>query len=94
MRGEGLSEIAGQAVVETEDYLQDTRQFADGTTEALSMDKSNVLKYYLADETWIAVRPSGTEPKIKFYIGVVADSLEATQAKIKVYEAALNELTA
>ena len=94
LRGEGLSEIAGQAVVETEDYLQDTRQFADGTTEALGMDKSNVLKYYLADETWIAVRPSGTEPKIKFYIGVVADSLEATQAKIKAYEAALNDLTA
>lgn len=94
LRGEGLSEIAGQAVVETEDYLQDTRQFADGTTEALGMDKSNVLKYYLADETWIAVRPSGTEPKIKFYIGVVADSLEATQAKVKAYEAALNDLTA
>lgn len=94
LRGEGISEIAGQTVVETEDYLQDTRQFADGTTEALGMDKSNVLKYYLADETWIAVRPSGTEPKIKFYIGVVADSLEATQEKIKAYEAALNDLTA
>ncbi|MGH2101860.1 phospho-sugar mutase [Aerococcus urinaeequi] len=94
LRGEGLSEIAGQAVVETEDYLQDTRRFADGTTEALRMDKSNVLKYYLADETWIAVRPSGTEPKIKFYIGVVADSPEATQAKVKAYEAALNDLTA
>ncbi|MFE0441365.1 phospho-sugar mutase [Aerococcus sp. NPDC058936] len=94
LRGEGLSEIAGQAVVETEDYLKNTRQFADGTTEALGMDKSNVLKYYLADETWIAVRPSGTEPKIKFYIGVVADSLEATQAKVKAYEAALNDLTA
>lgn len=94
LRGEGLSEIAGQSVVETEDYLQNTRRFADGTTEALGMDKSNVLKYYLADETWIAVRPSGTEPKIKFYIGVVADSLEATQAKVKAYEAALNDLTA
>lgn len=93
LRGEGLKEIAGQPVVETEDYLQDTRQFADGRTEALGMEKSNVLKYYLADETWIAVRPSGTEPKIKFYIGVVADSLEATQAKIKAYEEALNELT-
>ncbi|OFU48181.1 phospho-sugar mutase [Aerococcus sp. HMSC10H05] len=94
LRGEGLSEIAGQKVVETEDYLQDTRQFADGRSESLGMEKSNVLKYYLADETWIAVRPSGTEPKIKFYIGVVADSPEATQAKIQAYEAALNELTA
>lgn len=94
LRGEGLNEIAGQQVVETEDYLQDTRQFADGSTEALGMEKSNVLKYYLADETWIAVRPSGTEPKIKFYIGVVADSLEATRAKIEAYETALNELTA
>ena len=76
LRGEGLSEIAGQKVVETEDYLQDTRQFADGRSESLGMEKSNVLKYYLADETWIAVRPSGTEPKIKLYINAVSKNNE------------------
>lgn len=94
LRGEGLSEIAGEKVQVTEDYLENTRVFADGRKEMLGMDQSNVLKYYLADETWIAVRPSGTEPKIKFYIGAVADSSEATQEKIKAYEAALNDLTA
>lgn len=94
LRGEGLSEIAGEKVQVTEDYLENTRVFADGQKEMLGMDQSNVLKYYLADETWIAVRPSGTEPKIKFYIGAVADSSEATQEKIKAYEAALNDLTA
>jgi len=94
LRGEGLSEIAGQKVEVTEDYLEDSRVFADGRSEAMSMEKSNVLKYYLADETWIAVRPSGTEPKIKFYIGAVADSSEATQAKVEAYQTALNELTA
>ena len=91
MRGEGLSEIAGHSCWNW-DYLQDMPRWRYYWSSG--MDKSNVLKYYLADETWIAVRPSGTEPKIKFYIGVVADSLEATQAKIKAYEAALNELTA
>lgn len=94
LRGEGLSEIAGTKVVQTEDYLQDTRVFADGRTESLGMDKSNVLKYYLEDETWIAIRPSGTEPKIKFYIGAVADSNEATQEKIDTYSAALKDFTA
>ena len=52
------------------------------------------MKYILADESWIAVRPSGTEPKIKFYIGVKAESSEAAAQKIKDLQAAIEELTA
>jgi phosphoglucomutase len=47
----------------------------------------------LEDESWIAVRPSGTEPKIKFYIGVKADSDANATQKIADLEAAINEIT-
>lgn len=46
-----------------------------------SLPKSNVLKYFLSDGSWFAVRPSGTEPKIKFYFGVVADRQKAADEK-------------
>ena len=49
-----------------------------------------MLKYTLADGSWIAVRPSGTEPKIKFYIAVVGESNEDSQAKIVNIEAEIN----
>jgi phosphoglucomutase len=48
-----------------------------------------VLRYVLDDETWIAIRPSGTEPKLKFYIGTSADSLDAANAKLADFEKAL-----
>lgn len=54
---------------------------------------SDVLKYTLEDESWIAVRPSGTEPKIKFYIGVKGNSSEDAANKIAELEAAINEIT-
>ena len=45
---------------------------------------SDVLKYTLEDESWIAVRPSGTEPKIKFYIGVKGETAEAAEQKLLI----------
>ena len=50
-------------------------------------------KYTLEDESWIAVRPSGTEPKIKFYIGVKGDTAEAAEQKIADLQAAIEEIT-
>ena len=52
--------------------------------------RKSVLKYTLADGFWIVVRPSGTEPKIKFYIAVVGESNEDSQAKIANIEAEIN----
>ena len=63
---------------------------ADGTVTNLTTPPSDVLKYTLADGSWIAVRPSGTEPKIKFYIAVVGESNEDSQAKIANIEAEIN----
>ena len=74
----------------TEDFKAQTSTAADGTVTALTTPPSDVLKYTLADGSWIAVRPSGTEPKIKFYIAVVGDSNEDAQAKIAAIEAEIN----
>ncbi|MCO8286170.1 phospho-sugar mutase [Tetragenococcus halophilus] len=87
------TEFAGTKVVQTEDFKQLIRKNAAGTTEKLSTPPSDVLKYTLEDDSWLAIRPSGTEPKIKFYIGVKADSDERAQQKIELLQAAINEIT-
>ena len=73
-----------------EDFKAQTSTAADGTVTALTTPPSDVLKYTLADGSWIAVRPSGTEPKIKFYIAVVGESNEDSQAKIANIEDEIN----
>ena len=73
-----------------EDFKAQTSTAADGTVTALTTPPSDVLKYTLADGSWIAVRPSGTEPKIKFYIAVVGESNEDSQDKIANIEAEIN----
>ena len=50
--------------------------------EDINLPKSNVLKYFLDDGTWVCLRPSGTEPKIKFYFGVKGDSMEGATEKL------------
>lgn len=72
--------IAEIAVVRVEDYLTSIAAYADGTTEPIVLPKENVLKFVLEDNSWIAIRPSGTEPKCKFYYGVVRDSKAAAEA--------------
>ena len=78
------------AITVVEDFKAQTATAADGTVTNLTTPPSDVLKYTLADGSWIAVRPSGTEPKIKFYIAVVGDNNEDSQAKITAIEAEIN----
>lgn len=81
------SEIAGVTVVRVEDYLTGIATLQDGTTGPIDLPKENVLKFILEDNSWIAIRPSGTEPKCKFYFGVVKDSKEqAEEAMEKLVE--------
>jgi phosphoglucomutase len=64
-------EIAGSKVVMIKDYqLQKSQDLISGKEEAINLPKSNVLQFFTADGSKISVRPSGTEPKIKFYFGV------------------------
>ena len=76
-------------VIKTEDFLAQTATSAAGV-EKLTTPPSNVLKYTLADDSWIAVRPSGTEPKIKFYFATVGDDLTDAEAKIANIEKEIN----
>lgn len=83
------SQFNATDIVLTEDFQAQTAKSDQGTI-ALTTPPSNVLKYTLADDSWFAVRPSGTEPKIKFYIATVGDSLEEANAKIATIEEEIN----
>jgi len=69
-------------VLRTRDYDQDViRDVKTGETTTTGIPKSNVLYFELTEDAWLCVRPSGTEPKIKIYFGVVGSSLEDADAK-------------
>ncbi|TKN14355.1 phospho-sugar mutase [Enterococcus faecalis] len=92
-REQAPTEFAGIQVAQTEDFKELTRTFADGQTEQLQTPPSDVLKYHLEDGSWIAIRPSGTEPKIKFYLATKVTSSSEASEKIAAFEAVVNELT-
>ncbi|MEK5216847.1 phospho-sugar mutase [Psychrobacillus sp. FSL H8-0487] len=84
VRTNRITEVAGIHVTSQEDYLHSTRMFTDGReTEELFLPKSNVIKYFLADGSWVCVRPSGTEPKIKYYFGVLSGTEVESKEKLK-----------
>ncbi|HFH1537841.1 TPA: phospho-sugar mutase [Streptococcus pneumoniae] len=89
-RNNAPTEWNATAITVVEDFKAQTATVADGTVTNLTTPPSDVLKYTLADDSWIAVRPSGTEPKIKFYIAVVGETNEESQAKITNIEAEIN----
>ncbi|EID27319.1 phosphoglucomutase/phosphomannomutase, alpha/beta/alpha domain I [Streptococcus mitis SK575] len=90
-RNSAPKEWNATAITVVEDFKAQTATAADGTVTNLTTPPSDVLKYTLADGSWIAVRPSGTEPKIKFYIAVVGETNEESQAKIANIEAEIND---
>ncbi|ACJ82115.1 phospho-sugar mutase [Bacillus paranthracis] len=76
-------EVAGLTVVSVEDYKASiVTSLQDGHKEEIHLPKSNVLKYQLEDGSWFCLRPSGTEPKIKFYFGVKDSSLQNSEQKL------------
>lgn len=80
-------EFGGVSVTKIEDYQSRERIYVlEEKYETIHLPKSNVLKYYLKDGSWVAVRPSGTEPKIKFYFGVTSSSMEESKRRIKKLE--------
>lgn len=86
------TEFGAIKVTTIEDYKEGTRRNAEGQTEEIKLSRADVLKYYLEDGSWLAARPSGTEPKIKFYIGVVADTAETANQKVDTFEKIINDL--
>jgi len=79
-RSEPPTIVAGRKVTLVEDYKESVRtNVKESQKEEITLPKSNVLKYFLEDGTWFCLRPSGTEPKVKFYFGVKGSSLEDSQ---------------
>lgn len=86
LRNNPFIEIEGNKVNKVSDYLLQVTKSND-KEEKINLPKSDVIKLYFEDGTTIAVRPSGTEAKVKFYIGVIASSLEEAKKKPdKLYE--------
>ncbi|HFZ6566747.1 TPA: phospho-sugar mutase [Streptococcus agalactiae] len=81
-RENGPKQFNNTDIVLLEDFQKQTATKNDRTISNLTTPPSNVLKYTLADDSWIAVRPSGTEPKIKFYIATVGNDLADAETKI------------
>ncbi|MDT2864791.1 phospho-sugar mutase [Vagococcus carniphilus] len=76
-----------------EDYQTQTRTYLSGKEETIELPTANVLKFFLEDGSWIAIRPSGTEPKIKFYLGVKGSSHAETAKKVSDFEQAVSQFT-
>ncbi|WP_148630542.1 phospho-sugar mutase [Bacillus sp. E214] len=87
-RNEQLVEIAGVKVIAVDDYLASIR-VVDGQEEKIELPRSNVLKYHLTDGSWIALRPSGTEPKAKFYFGVKGQTMVDSREKLDAVQNSL-----
>ncbi|GAB6138991.1 phospho-sugar mutase [Halanaerobaculum tunisiense] len=92
LRENSPTEINGQQVVVKKDYLVGKNyNLETGAENGLDLPESNVLQFALEDDTLVTVRPSGTEPKIKFYFSVTADNEQATEEKLTaVKEAVMN----
>ena len=83
-------ELAGYKVMAVRDYKADTRlDLTSGQVESTGLPTSNVLYYELSENAWCCVRPSGTEPKIKFYFGVKGTSLEDAKEKLEALKMAI-----
>ena len=83
-------EVGGYKVVSARDYKLDTiKDMASGEVKPTGLPSSNVLYYDLNDGAWICVRPSGTEPKIKFYYGIKGSSMEDADARSEALGAAV-----
>ncbi len=87
--------IGDLKIVKVSDFLSSkTRDLTNGEITTIEQPQSNVLKYYLDDKSWFALRPSGTEPKLKFYISVVSDSAAVADQKIAHIAAQLDTFMA
>ena len=89
-RQEPLQSLADVRVTAVEDYKESVRQELEtNKKEAIHLPKSNVLKYFFEDGSWVCLRPSGTEPKIKFYFAVIAENKKDSEQKLQAF---MNEM--
>lgn len=92
MRNNPEKEIAGLKVISFGDYQKQEIMHENGEKEATGLPKSNVLYFELEKNAWVCVRPSGTEPKIKFYMGVCENSAEAADKMLAKLEVEVKQM--
>ena len=93
MREKKIEKIGEYNVLKFRDYDRNIiRDMKTGNEEETGLPKSNVLYYELENNSWCCVRPSGTEPKIKLYMGIKADSMEKADKKLEELKKAMEEL--
>ena len=92
MRNNPKKTLGGFEVLAVRDYKEDTRKdLKTGEVTKTGLPASHVLYYELSDNAWCCVRPSGTEPKIKFYYGVKGTSLQDAEEKLEALKKDLVE---
>ena len=93
LRANAPAEIGKYKVTAVRDYKKDTITYVKtGAVKPTGLPSSNVLYYELTDDAWVCVRPSGTEPKVKFYLGVKGTSLDDAEKKSKELSAAVHTM--
>ncbi len=84
-RGNGLTQLGGKKVIQVDDYLEQVSiSVSSGKRLPILLPSSNCLKFYLENDAWFCVRPSGTEPKLKIYLGVREKSLEEANTTLNI----------
>jgi phosphoglucomutase len=84
--------IAGEKVIETRDYkLQEAKDLTNGKVTPITLPKSDVLQFFTESGSKITIRPSGTEPKIKFYFSMKGDTSNGLEAAIKTLDTKLEQ---
>ena len=91
MRSNPPTELAGLNVLEVRDYQEHVIKKADGEVSETDLPTSNVLYYELSNNSWCCVRPSGTEPKIKFYMGVNGSTMQDAENQLAVLSEAMKK---
>ena len=92
IRSTSFSEIAGTKVLAQSDFVTRKKTYADGTAEDITLPKTNAFKIHLDNGDWICVRPSGTEPKLKFYVATSKPTQDAATALADSYLAYMENL--
>ena len=93
MRNKNIDKIGEYKVLEFRDYDKNIiKNMETGETRETGLPKSNVLYYDLENNSWCCVRPSGTEPKIKLYMGIKADTMENAEKKLEELKQAMENL--
>lgn len=92
LRGASYSDIAGTKVLAVSDFVSRKKKYTDGHAEDIELPKTNALQLHLENGDWICVRPSGTEPKLKFYVATSKPSYEEADALADKYLAHMRSL--